>query len=259
MGFSTVSEISLILYILSFSLGWNWTVSWYERQEVVSSFSSCWRSAGSRPHEWGSGCVQTQHSGTTKVVVVIFKFLLLDLASSSVVIRPYHFSANLSYSSNKQGLGTTTCCYIKLFHSQTTLYMSRWFVTSLPTSPLCILLPLGLLASPQTFPIPQTSMDLVPQLVVILNFFTTRPHYICRDDLSPHYLPRLFASRCRSAFTPLRQPSLSLKQALTWSHNLHPASAVRFIYILYYPAQSCLEPPLFHYSFCGQIPIMLPF
>ena len=74
MGFSTVTEISLILYILSFSLGWNWTVSWYERQEIVSSFSSCWRSAGSRPHEWGSGCVQTQHSGTTKVVVVIFNF-----------------------------------------------------------------------------------------------------------------------------------------------------------------------------------------
>ena len=163
MGFSTVTEISLILYILSFSSGWNWTVSWYERQEIVSSFSSCWRSAGSRPHEWGSGCVQTQHSGTTKVVVVIFKFLLLDLASSSVVIRPYHFSANLSYSSNKQGLGTTTCCYIKLFHSQTTLYMSRWFVTSPPTSPLCILLPLGLHTSPPTFSIPQTSSDLVPQ------------------------------------------------------------------------------------------------
>ena len=126
-------------------------------------------------------------------------------------------------------------------------------------SPLCILLPLDLLASLPTFPVCQRSMDLVPQLVVILNFFTPRPHYICRDDLSPPYLPHLFVSCCRSAFTPLRQPSLSLKQALTWSHNLHPASAVCFFYILYYPAQSCLEHPLFHYSFCGQIPIMLPF
>ena len=41
--------------------------------------------------------------------------------------------------------------------------MSRLFVTSLPTSPLCILLPLGLHTSPPTFPIPQTSSDLVPQ------------------------------------------------------------------------------------------------
>ena len=96
-----------------------------------------------------------------------------------------HFSANLPYSSNKHGLGPTTCCYIKLFHSQTTLYMSRWFVTSLPTFPLCVVLPLGLLASRPTFPIFQTSMDLVPQLVVIFNFFTLRPHYICQDYLSP--------------------------------------------------------------------------
>lgn len=126
------------------------------------------------------------------------------------------------------------------------------------TLPL-LLLSLGLTTSPPIFPIRQTSKDLVPRLVVILNFFTPRPHYICRDDLSPPYLPRLVVSCCRSAFTPLRQPSLSLKQALTWSHNLHPASAVCFFYILYYPAQSCLEHPLFHYSFCGQIPIMLPF
>ena len=138
--------------------------------------------------------------------------------------------------------------------------MSRLFVTSLPTSPLYILLPLGLLASPPTFPICQTTMDLVPQLVVIVNFFTLiRPHYICQDYLSPPCLPRLFVSCCRSAFTPLRQPSLSFKQALTWSHNLHPASAVCFFYILYYPAQSCLEHPLFHYSFGGEIRIMLPF
>ena len=136
--------------------------------------------------------------------------------------------------------------------------MSRLFVTSLPTSPLYILLPLGLLTSPPTFPIFQTSMDLVPQLVVIFNFFTFRPQ-ICQDYLSPPCLPRLFASCCRLAFTPLRQHSLSLKKALTWSHDLHPASAVCFFYILYHPAQSCLEHPLFHYSFCGQIPIMLPF
>ena len=58
--------------------------------------------------------------------------------------------------------------------------MSRLFVTSLPTSPLCILLPLGLLAFPPTFPISQTSMDLVAQLVVLLNFFTPRPHYMSR-------------------------------------------------------------------------------
>ena len=71
--------------------------------------------------------------------------------------------------------------------------MSRLFVTSLPTSPLYILLPLGLLTSPPTFPIFQTSMDLVPQLVVIFNFFTFRPQ-ICQDYLSPPCLPRLFAS-----------------------------------------------------------------
>ena len=58
--------------------------------------------------------------------------------------------------------------------------MSRLFVISLPTLPLCILLLLGLLASPPTFPIGQTSMDLVPQLVVIFNFFTPRPHYMSR-------------------------------------------------------------------------------
>ena len=177
MGFSTVTEISLILYILFFSLGWNWTVPWYERQEIVSSFSSCWRSAGSRPHEWGSGCVQTQHSGTTKVVVIFNFFtprphyLWQDYFVASLTTLPLllllwglkHFSANLPYLSNKHGLGPTTCCYIKLFHSQTTLYMSRWFVTSLPTLPLCVVLPLGLVASPPTFPIFQTSMDLVPK------------------------------------------------------------------------------------------------
>ena len=89
-----------------------------------------------------------------------------SLTTSPLLLLPWglkHFSANLPYSSNKHGLGPTTCCCIKLFHSQITLYMSRWFVTSLPTLPLCIVLPLGLLASLPTFPIFQTSMDLVPQ------------------------------------------------------------------------------------------------
>ena len=81
----------------------------------------------------------------------------------SVAVRPSRLSANLPCLSKEHGLGPTTCCYIKLFHSQTTLYMSRWFVTSLPTSPLCILLPFCLHTSPPTFPIPQTSSDLVPQ------------------------------------------------------------------------------------------------
>ena len=111
-----------------------------------------------------------------------------SLTTLPLLLLPWglkHFSTNLPYSSNKHGLGPTTCCYIKLFHSQTTLYMSRWFVTSLPTFPLCVVLPLGLLASRPTFPIFQTSMDLVPQLVVIFNFFTLRPHYICQDYLSP--------------------------------------------------------------------------
>ena len=80
-----------------------------------------------------------------------------------VAVRPSRLSANLPYPSNEHGLGPTTCCYIKLFHYQTTLYMSRWFVTSLPTSPLCIPLPFGLHTSPPTFPIPQISSDLVPQ------------------------------------------------------------------------------------------------
>ena len=89
-----------------------------------------------------------------------------SLTTSPLLLLPWalkHFSANLPYSSNKHGLGPTTCCYIKLFHSQRTLYMSRWFVTSLPTLPLCVVLPLGLYTSPPTFPIPQTSSDLVPQ------------------------------------------------------------------------------------------------
>ena len=106
-----------------------------------------------------------------------------SLTTSPLLLLPWglkYLSANLPYSSNKHGLGPTTCCYIKLFHSQITLYMSRWFVTSLPTLPLCVVLLLGLLASPPTFPIFQTSMDLVPQLVVIFNFFTLRPH-ICQD------------------------------------------------------------------------------
>ena len=105
-----------------------------------------------------------------------------------------HFSTNLPYSSNKHGLGSTTCCYIKLFHSQTTLYMSRWFAISLPTLPLCVVLLLGLLASPPIFPTFQTSMDLVPQLVIIFNFFTLRQDYLCQDYLSPPYLPRLSAN-----------------------------------------------------------------
>ena len=89
-----------------------------------------------------------------------------SLTTSPPLLLPWglkHFFANLPYSSNKHGLGPTTCCYIKLFHSQTTLYMSRWFVTSLPTLPLCVVLPLGLYTSPPTFPIPQTSSDVVPQ------------------------------------------------------------------------------------------------
>ena len=89
-----------------------------------------------------------------------------SLTTLPLLLLPWvlkHFSPNLPYSSNKHGLGPTPCCYIKLFHSQTTLYMSRWFVTSLPTLPLCVVLPLGLYTSPPTFPIPQTSSDLVPR------------------------------------------------------------------------------------------------
>ena len=127
-----------------------------------------------------------------------------SLTTSPLPLLPWghkHFSANLSYSSNKHGLGPTTC-YIKLFHPQTTLYMSRWFVTSLPTLPLSIVLPLGLYTSPQ--------------------------------------------------------PSLSLKQALTWSRNPHPASMVSFSTFCTIQRQVVLGHPLFCCSFCGQILITLP-
>ena len=116
--------------------------------------------------------------------------------------------------------------------------MSKLFVTSLSTSPLCIMLLLGLLASPPTFPIPQTSMDLVPQLVVIFNFFTLRPH-ICQDYLSPPFLPRplyillpLGLHTSQTTF-PIPQTSSDLvTQPPSYLCSL-------LFYILYYPVPSC--------------------
>ena len=117
--------------------------------------------------------------------------------------------------------------------------MSRLFVTSLPTLPLCILLPLGLLASPPTFPICQTSMDLVPQLVIIFNFFTLRPHYICQDYLSPPCVPRplcillLLGLHTSPPTFPIPQTSSDLVT--------QPPSCLcsHLFYILYYPVPSC--------------------
>ena len=130
--------------------------------------------------------------------------------------------------------------------------MSRLFLTSLLTSSVYILLPLGLCSFPPTFPIHQTIMNLVPQLVV-------RSHYVCQDYLSLPYLSRLFASCCPLGLhtSPLTFPIPQTSS--TWFHNPHPDSAVSFSRFCSIPCQFVLGHPLFGYSFCGQIPIMLQF
>ena len=116
--------------------------------------------------------------------------------------------------------------------------MSKLFVTSLSTSPLCIMLLLGLLASPPTFPIPQTSMDLVPQLVVIFNFFTLRPH-ICQDYLSPPFLPRpLYILLPLGLHTS--PPTFPIPQTSSDLVTQPPSCLCSLLfYILYYPVPSC--------------------
>ena len=155
-----------------------------------------------------------------------------SLTTLPLLLLPWvlkHFSPNLPYSSNKHGLGPTTCCYIKLFHSRTTLYMSRWFVTSLPTLPLCVVLPLGLLASPPTFPIFQTSMDLVPQLVVLFNFFTLRPiiyvKIICH---LPTYLASLYPVAVRPSHLSANLPYPSNKLWLGPTTSILPLQSAFF-------------------------------